>query len=73
MGPDKGEGRVVASDGREREIGASAVGVEIEDGEEPGDVGRGGIEEGGDLAVVGGGGDGEDMAEDAAAVLALAD
>lgn len=73
MGPDKGEGRVVASDGREREIGASAVGVEIEDGEEPGDVSGGGIEEGGDLAVVGGGGDGEDMAEDAAAVLALAD
>lgn len=67
-GPDPGEDGVVAGDGGEGEV--SAVGVE--DRKQPLHVADGGLQEARDLAEVGSGGDGEDLAEDAT-MLALAD
>lgn len=69
IGPYPSEDRVVACNGWEGKIGA----LGIEDAEEPLHVAVGRFEKVPDLPEVGGGGYGEDLAEDATVTLAAAD
>ncbi|KAF7806042.1 hypothetical protein G2W53_038203 [Senna tora] len=68
-GPDPSENWVVASDWREGEIGT----VGIEGAEKPPHVADRRFKKVGDLAEIGGGGDGENLAEDTTVFPALAD
>ena len=63
MGPNPGENRVVAGDGRERKIGPT---LGIEDGEQPLHVSNRRFEKVRDLSEIGCGGDREHLAEYAA-------